>query len=173
MPAPERTSLDAIVAAAMDILESSGPDAVTMQAVASRVGVKAPSLYKRVADRDALVRLVANAAAAELGAALIGHPTLPDLARAFRAFARSRPRLFRLVFSPTGDPETLARASEPVLRLARELVGDADALPAARLLTSWSVGFLTMELAGAFQLGGDIDEAFEYGLRGIERALTR
>lgn len=92
MPAPERTSLEAIVAAASDILETSGLDAVTMQAVALRVGVKAPSLYKRVADREALVRLVADTATGKLATALERPTTLAGAARAFRAFAREHPR---------------------------------------------------------------------------------
>jgi AcrR family transcriptional regulator len=172
MPAPERTSLDAIVAAADHILETSGLDAVTMQAVAARVGVKAPSLYKRVADREALVRLVANAATAHLRDVLDRSATLPELARAVRAYAREHPQRFQLIFSASADPGILAHASEPVLQFARRLAGERDALNAARMLTSWAVGFVSMELAGAFQLGGELDEAFEYGLRGIERAIT-
>ena len=39
-----------------------------------------------------------------------------------------------------------------------------DPLPAARTFTAWIFGFCTMEQAGAFGLGGDVDEAFEFGL---------
>lgn len=67
MPTPDRTSLDAIVQAGRDILESAGVSGLTMQAVAERVGVRAPSLYKRVRNRDELVRLVVEATVRDLG----------------------------------------------------------------------------------------------------------
>lgn len=172
MPTPDRTSLDEIVTAAADLLDAAGPSAVTMQAVATRVGVKAPSLYKRVRDRDALLRLVADAAADDLARRLEATPgDLAALARAFRSFGQARPQAFRLLFAGVADPAATARSSEPVLRAAAAAVGDAHALDAARLLTAWATGFVSMELAGAFRLGGDLEEAFSYGLARLVGAL--
>ena len=68
MPTPERTSVDEIVSAARDLLEKDGLAGLTMQAVAHRVGVRAPSLYKRVQSRDRLIQLVAEATLTELRA---------------------------------------------------------------------------------------------------------
>ena len=70
MPTPERTSTEEIVAAGREILEVAGPSGLTMQAVADRVGVRAPSLYKRVRDRDALHAAVATASIDALTARL-------------------------------------------------------------------------------------------------------
>ena len=67
MPTPDRTSLEAIVLAGRELLESDGLDGLTMQSVAQRVGVRAPSLYKRVRNRDELVALIADATLRELG----------------------------------------------------------------------------------------------------------
>ena len=67
MPTPERTSLADIVGAARDIVEKEGLANLTMQAVAVRVGVRAPSLYKRVRNREDLVRLVTEATVRDLG----------------------------------------------------------------------------------------------------------
>ena len=75
MPTPERTSRDAIVDAGRDLLETQGLEGLrglTMQAVADRVGVRAPSLYKRVRNRRELVALIADATVRELGDRLHG-----------------------------------------------------------------------------------------------------
>ena len=173
MPAPERTSLAEIVAAGRELLEAGGPSHLTMQAVAARVGVRAPSLYKRVRDREALVALVAATSIDELTERLAATDgTLASIARTFRAFAHERPEAFRLILSSGTDASSAARVSAPVLRVAQELVGSTDALPAARLITAWATGFIQMELAGAFQLEGDIETAFEYGLERMAVALS-
>ena len=58
VPTPARTSPEGIVIAARGILESEGLDGLTMQRVADTVGVRPPSLYKRVRSRGDLLRLV-------------------------------------------------------------------------------------------------------------------
>lgn len=173
MPTPERTSLDEIVAAAVRLLEEGGPSAVTMQAVAVTVGVKAPSLYKRVRDREALLSLVGADGADDLTARLEAASGLDDLLRAFRHFGHERPEAFRLLFTTAVDADRLAATSAPVLRATTSAVGEKHALDAARLLTAWATGFVTMELAGAFRLGGDLDEAYAYGRAHLIASLTR
>lgn len=173
MPARERTSTNEIIAAGRELLDDGGPAGLTMQAVATRVGVRAPSLYKRFRDRDALVSAVAASAVDDLGARLdAAGSDLPRLADAYRAFAHEHPEAFRLIFTASAPLEALDRAAAPVLRAARELVGDDRALDAARLFTAWATGFLQMELAGAFRLGGDVERAFDYGLDALARGLA-
>lgn len=173
MPTPDRTSLDAIVAAGRAILEDGGPGGVTMQAVAARVGVRAPSLYKRVRDRDALLSAVTQATADDLTARLErAGGGLAEIAAAYRGFAHEQPEGFRLLFTAAAPPDALRHTAAPVLRACEALVGPDDALDAARLFTAWSTGFLQMELSGAFRLGGDVDAAFDYASRRIIRALT-
>ena len=48
-----------------------------------------------------------------------------------------------------------------------------DALPAARTIVAWTHGFISMELAGAFRLGGDVEQAWEFGLDRILTAVRR
>jgi len=185
VPAPERTTLDAVVRAGRELLERDGLAGLTMQAVALRVGVRAPSLYKRVAGREELVRLVTDATVEALGQRLADVPRSGDpgrdleaLARALRAFARAAPAGYGLIFvtGPSGsraDADALARASEPVLAVAGALAGPDRALEAARTVTAWAHGFISMELAGAFRLGGDVEAAFTFGVTRLADALAR
>lgn len=183
MPTPSRTSTDGIVAAGRAILDTEGLDGLTMQRVAVAVGVRAPSLYKRVRGRGNLVRLIANDIAGELTvvlerAATSGDPRadLRAIAGAFRTWALAHPEAYHLLFDrlPEGervDPEVNARSAAALLRTAAELAGPEHALEAARTVVAWANGFLNMELAGAFRLGGDVDEAFDFGIERLTRAI--
>jgi AcrR family transcriptional regulator len=154
-----------------------------MQAVADAVGVRAPSLYKRVPGRDGLLRMIVDEAALELAAelddAVAGDDPAADLralVAAFRDFARRNPATYPLLFDPRQgglSDEARDRSSDAVRRVCGALAGDDDALPAARMVVAWANGFVTMELAGAFQLGGDVDEAWAYAVDGLVAALSR
>lgn len=183
MPTPDRTSLDEIIQAGREILESDGVTRLTMQAVADRVGVRPPSLYKRVRSRDDLIGLIAGATVRELGERLaaVGDTAdrrrdLAELLRAFRAFAHERPAGYRLIFAPGPDVakpsiDSLTRAVAPVMKVVAELAGPSQVLEAARLVTAWANGFISMELAGVFSLGGDIDRAYEFGIARLTDGL--
>jgi len=185
MPTPSRTSRDAIVAAGRAVLAREGLSGLTMQRVGAEVGVRAPSLYKHVPSRSALIRLVAEDVVAEVGRRLEGAATAGDpgenlraLALTLRDIALQDPHGFDLLFTPLPDDaapdvSVFATAAGPVLRVAAELAGPEHALDAARTVTAWASGFLRMELAGAFQLGGDVSDAYEYGIRTLVSALDR
>lgn len=87
MPAPTRTTNEEIIAAVCELLESAGPAGLTMQAVAASVGVRAPSLYKRFRDRDALITAVVSVSIDRLAQRLESAPDLRALAREYRVFA--------------------------------------------------------------------------------------
>jgi len=178
-PAPARTSNDAIVAAARRILEAHGLSEVTMRSVAEAVGVRGPSLYKRVPDRAALLRAVADGVVADLSRTLARAIETDDpradlwaAVRAYRAFVLANPNGYRLLFgqlppSAAPDPTDLAALGEPIVRAMARLTGETDALEGARTLVAWAHGFVSMELAGAFRLGGDLEAAYAFGAESI------
>jgi AcrR family transcriptional regulator len=179
MPAPARTSRDAIVAAARAILEEDGLDAVVMSRVAERVGVRGPSLYKHVRDRSALIRAVADGVTADLTRTMStavatgdAHADLTAAAQAYRVFVQANPNGYGLLFAHLApelqpDPATLAEVARPLIEAMASLVGDDRALTATRTLVAWAHGFVSMELAGAFRLGGELDAAYADGIESI------
>jgi hypothetical protein len=72
----------------------------------------------------------------------------------------------------TGSEARSRRSSTTLLARMEALTGADDALPSARMLVAWAHGFITMELAGAFRLGGDVDAAWEFGLSRVLSALA-
>lgn len=183
MPAPPRTSLEEIVAAGRQILDAEGLERLTMERVASAVGVRGPSLYKRVRDRGELIHLIANAAAAELAglverAATTGDPRrdLRAMVDALRAFAHANPASYGLLFDRLPDAwrpdrDLIERAVAPLFRTVADLAGPGYELEAARTVVAWARGFIEMELSGAFQLGGDIEEAYRFGAERLIAAI--
>jgi AcrR family transcriptional regulator len=185
MPSPPKTTDAEIVAAARSLVERRGRDGFSMNDVAAAVGVRAPSLYGRFADRAALLAAVELDFWRELERAIAQAPkssdpvrTLTAQARAYRAFARTNPEGYALIYDAHSErTEEGARARAAglghTMPFFAALVGEHDALTAARVLTPFLHGFVSMELAGAFRLGGGLDEAFEYGIATILAGLAR
>ncbi|MGO9983887.1 MAG: TetR/AcrR family transcriptional regulator [Rhodomicrobium sp.] len=164
------------MAAALALINETGAAELSMLAVAKRVGVRGPSLYKHFADRAALLRAVETQLFQELGASLAKASSesregeaAKRMAYAYRDFARRNPGAYALMFT-SGLPEEQAAsirraAAQPVLDLLCRRLGDANAaLSGARAFTAFCHGFVSMELAGAFRLGGDIEAAFAEGV---------
>lgn len=183
-PAPARTSNDAIVRAARRILEADGLSGLTMRRVAEEVGVKGPSLYKRVPDREALLRAVADGVVDDLARAIAGAEATDDPAAdleatavAYRDFVRRNQNGYRLLFTelPSGanpDPAILTALGAPIVRAVGRLAGEESSLEGARTFVSWAHGFVSMELAGAFRRGGDLDAAYAFGVRAIIEGVS-
>lgn len=152
-----------------------------MQAVAQRVGVRAPSLYKQVRDRTELLELVVAANMGDLTMRMSSQQQddpgdrLTALAEVLRAFAHERPVGYTLVFgahgAPRPEPSSAARTVAPLMDAVAAITGPEHALDGARLLTAWATGFLTMELGDRLQMGGDLDAAWAWGLERIVAGL--
>jgi AcrR family transcriptional regulator len=155
-----------------------------MQRLAKAVGVKPPSLYKHVDSRDHLIRLVAEDVVADLIVALDDvvagvdpGEDLAALAHALRDFAHANPEAYGLLFSrlpeeQRPDDALLERGVAALFRTTEALAGEGNALEAARTVVAWGHGFITMELAGAFRMGGDVDRAFDFGLARLVTVLA-
>jgi AcrR family transcriptional regulator len=167
--APDRLSPRAheIVDAARTLLEEEGLDALSMRRLADRIGIRAPSLYKHFADKQDLEAALISDGFVEQARAFekagrSGDP-LRAIALAYRAFARKRPHLYRLMTERPLQRERLAPGAEA--RAARALIdavgGDQDL---ARAAFGFAHGMANLELNDRFPPGADIDAAWERGL---------
>jgi AcrR family transcriptional regulator len=184
VPAIAKTTDEEVVAVTRRLIKRHGADAVSMLSVAQAIGVRAPSLYKRFADRQGLLSAVEQQVLTELGKKMLTASRAPTpteqlnaMALAYRRFARAHPRLYALLYSGAtlGDAAgTTARAQaiKPMLDAFEALVGAERALPSARVFTAFLHGFVSMENAHEFRMGPGVDDAFNLGLQAVIPAAT-
>lgn len=143
-----------------EILDAEGWDAVTMRRLAQEMGIRAPSLYKHLRDKEELRAALVGEGIAELGSALAeAGPDLARLAAAYRRWALSRPHLYTLATSGVLDRSRLPegvedRAAQPLLAA----LGDQDR---ARAAWASAHGLAILELSGRFPPGADVDAAWQ------------
>jgi AcrR family transcriptional regulator len=151
---------DALVRAAMELLEERGESALSLRAVARRAGVSPAAPYRHYADREALVSAVAAVGYRELAVRLAAaHPSpstpeqLASVAIAYVQFALERPALFRIMFSEPCDRDNDERvaATSAVSQYVRAIVtrtfpeADADALATAIWALVHGLAFLHLD----------------------------
>jgi TetR/AcrR family tetracycline transcriptional repressor len=138
---------EAIVTAAVEILEESGLDAVSMRSVSSRLGVSPVPLYSRIGNKDALLDAIADRLLADLAPPLNeGEPWAEYGVRWARELRTrlGRVRDSRLMLWPERD--AYVKASLPLVETMRRDGFPPDAaVQACRLLMWATVGFGMVE----------------------------
>jgi AcrR family transcriptional regulator len=165
-----------ILAAARKLLESEGPDALSMRNLADRLGMRAPSLYKHFPSKEALEGALISQGFAEQAqlfeAALetSGDPIVA-MAEAYRSYARRHPHLYRLMYDRSLNRSLLTPGSEqsaalPVIRAA------GDDLVLARAIWAFAHGMTTLELSDRFPDDADLDAVWQRGLEALQTAAS-
>jgi AcrR family transcriptional regulator len=174
-----------VVDEAERMADELGLSRLTLAAVAERLGVRQPSLYKHIDGMDDLQRSLALRAKAELGETLaratVGRSqgdAIAAMSHAYRAWALAHPGRYAAAqrASTPGDTEC-EEADRAVVEIVLDvlagydLAGD-DSIDATRALRSALHGFVTLESAGGFGLPVDIDRSFERLVGGLTTALA-
>lgn len=151
------------------MLEEEGPDALTMRSLAARMGIRAPSLYKHVPDKDDILTGLQERALIDLAQHLAtAEPGLGALANAYRSWAKAHPRLYEMATRRPLARERLtpgveSAAAAPIVAAA----GGDEHL--ARALWALAHGLVDLELSDRFPPGADLDATWRTALAQFER----
>lgn len=168
-----------VIDVAAALVDAQGVEALTITRVAVACGVRAPSLYKHVADleeiRSALTLRAYAAMADALAATEDPEPAQAVLAmaHAWRAWAKAHPGVY-LVASRThvrGDARVFAEGAKMVAcvldRVRASGIDEDQAIHITRALRACIHGFVLLELSDGFGLASDVDASFEVAIRAV------
>ncbi|MGN9810701.1 TetR/AcrR family transcriptional regulator [Micromonospora sp. BQ11] len=172
-----------VVRAAADLADEVGLDRLTLAAVAARLGVALPSLYKHVRGADALHQQLSALATAEIADEMTtaatgraGVDALRSVAATYRAYARRHPGRYPAT-QRAPDPADAAhraageRAVTVVYAILRGYgVTGEPAVDAVRSFRAAVHGFVMLEAAGGFGLPRDVDRSFDRMVDGLDAA---
>lgn len=161
-----------------------GLHALTLAALAERLGVRQPSLYNHIDSMAGLHRDIAVNAKRDLGHVLArasvgrsGADAISSMSHAYRNWALQHPARYEAsnLMPAPGDleDEAISLAAIQVIAdvlTAYDLDGD-DAVDAIRAFRSTLHGFVSYETAGAFRWNAAVDRSFERLIRGFIVAL--
>jgi AcrR family transcriptional regulator len=159
MPRPRSLTTDHLAQAALAVLDRAGPGGLTMRAVAAELGLSVMGLYRYVADRDDLERLLVD----HVFAGVDTTPPPPDLPwrtrlttmlGRVRAAFDAHPAVVALTLTHRHRSPGVLRWAETLLAILTEAgFADRDRVIALRALFSYLIGAIQLEhlgpLAGA------------------------
>lgn len=163
-PRPARVAR--IVDEARALLRSGGWEAVTARALADRLGVRAPSLYKHVSGLDEVRVALLVDALVEMGEALhrstanAGTPVA--LAQAYRRNALADPHTYRLATSGKLPRRHLPEGLEDWAGAPFGLVTGQDPVR-AQAFWAWCHGMAILEIEGRFLPQSPLDDTWAVG----------
>lgn len=173
-----RTRLDknAVLHAAVEILNTEGLQALTLKHLAEKLGIQTPSLYNHVDGlaglQEDLAILNARLLTDRLSEAAIGKSgasLFVDVAEAYRGHIKGYPGLYLSTLRASGTQTqpnpTLQQQEERALKVGLAIMNslglqEDDAVHGVRAFRSMVHGFATLEIAGGFGLPQDCDESF-------------
>jgi AcrR family transcriptional regulator len=141
-----------LIATAARLLAQEGPSALTLRRVTSEAGTTTMAVYTHFGGMDELKRAVRRTGYAALAAALTAAgPDIEPLCRAYMAFAREQPDLYRVMFMEAPLDEADAAECDGTFALlvagAQRHLGEGDGVALAMELWAAGPGVATLELS--------------------------
>ncbi|WP_328659885.1 TetR/AcrR family transcriptional regulator [Streptomyces sp. NBC_00334] len=178
---------DRVVAAAADLADEAGFEAVTVSALARHFGVRDASLYTHVRGLQDLRVRVALLAGGELideiaqaVAGRAGKEALVAFAGAYRAYALRHPGRYAATQIRVDESLVATVADSPAMRRTAEIthgmlrsygLGEPDLTDAVRLLRSTFHGYCALEAGGGFGAPRDVRASWDKAVDALHVAL--
>jgi AcrR family transcriptional regulator len=161
-----------IAQVARTVLEEDGIDGLSMRRLATRLGIKAPSLYKHFASKEEIEAVLISIGfeeQADLFRAALENSAQPIVAmgEAYRAFAKRNPQLYRLMYDRALNRALLTEGVEEAAA-APSLEATGGDLDLARAAFAFAHGMTILELNGRFPERADLDAAWRRGLNVLQ-----
>lgn len=155
MGRPRQIDRAAVLRASVEIADELGLAAVTMQAVADRLGVTPMALYRHVENKDDLLNGIVECLLAEISEAVgdvSGTDGLSELGHAMRTTARRHPSAFPLMLQrPATTPAARQVRDRAYAKLAELGVSKSDVAGVERVMSTALLGFAASEVTGRFR----------------------
>lgn len=164
-----------IVRAARELLEQEGPSSLSMRRLGDRIGMRAPSIYEHLRDKQALEAALISVGfeeQAELFARAVhgSDDPLASIAAAYRDFAHRQPHLYRLMTERPLRRDLLAAGVEEAAALPLLRVTGGN-LEQARAIWAFAHGMVILELNRRFPPGADLDTTWRTGIEAFRTAF--
>jgi AcrR family transcriptional regulator len=155
-----------VIAAAMDLIERDGADAVSMRRLATELGCGLVALYNHVPSMSALLDGVADAVMSSIQVTSVPAGAWQEQIRAqalaFRQIARAHPRCTMVVVSRPPSAASVVRPAEAALATLREAgFGGQDAVRIVRAFVAYIMGSLLLQIGVASALDASDGEGAE------------
>lgn len=175
-----------VVASGAELADEAGIGSVSLAALAERLGVKAPALYKHVDGLGDLQHRIATLAMTEFGDALrdalqgkSGANAIGALFTAIQSYIAEHPGRYLAATSAQfrGRDDPLLAATTRVIDSIRAVLSGYGIQPdeldhAIRMLRCTIHGFTLLQAANAFHWSNDPDESIAWMIRFFDAGLT-
>lgn len=175
-----------VVAAGLACIQEEGPEALNVNRVAHRLGIRTPSLYNHVDGADDLRRAVVLEVLERAGREIVfseedqqnPRTFIRALAHGLRRFAIANANLYLFMMAAPVKWDTQPFSphwSRNMEAFSNSVQGfgfsGVEHLHAARFALASIQGFIRLELRGSLAEGGHEDASFEWMLDGLFKAL--
>jgi AcrR family transcriptional regulator len=178
MPYPTQITHESIIHKAVELIEQEGVEQLALGKLATALGVKAPSLYRYVNNKDALLQAVNLQTIQGLFAAYeqalagvddVAAVRLTAVLHTHRTFALTHPQCYMLALAnpidaQRPDEDLLTQMVLPIQTIVAEIAGETQSLAALRGALALVHGFVLLELNNQLRRGGDLTAAFSQSI---------